>query len=66
MQTLIVIILILVLLTGTGYFGHRTNGVRGLIIALVIALMVLAVIGFVSDEIIVGPGVPPIIEGGNN
>lgn len=65
MQTLIIVILILVLLSGTGYLGHRTHGVRGLIIALVIALLVLAVIGFVSDEFAVGPGVAPIMEGPN-
>lgn len=62
MQTLIVIILVLVLLAGTGYFGHRTHGVRGLIFALVIALIVLAIIGFVSDEFAVGPGVAPIMQ----
>lgn len=65
MQTLIIIILILVLLAGTGFFGHRTGGVRGLIIALVIALLVLAVIGFVSDEFAVGPGVAPIMQAPN-
>ncbi|MBB3771781.1 MULTISPECIES: hypothetical protein [Ancylobacter] len=62
MQTLIIIILILVLLTATGYFGHRANGVRGVIIALVIALLVLAVVGFFSDEFAIGPGVAPIME----
>ncbi|MBS9478510.1 hypothetical protein [Ancylobacter radicis] len=62
MQTLIIVILILVLLAGSGFFGHRTGGVRGLIIALVIALLVLAVIGFVSDEFAVGPGVAPIMQ----
>lgn len=60
MQTLIVVILILLLLSLTGFFGHRAGGVRGLIVALVIALMILAVIGFVSDERAVGPGVAPI------
>ncbi|WGD32057.1 hypothetical protein AncyloWKF20_09650 [Ancylobacter sp. WKF20] len=65
MQTLIIVILILVLLAGTGFFGHRTGGVRGLIIALVIALLVLAVIGFVSDEFAVGPGVAPIMQAPN-
>jgi hypothetical protein len=65
MQTLIIVILILVLLAGTGFFGHRTGGVRGLIIALGIALLVLAVIGFVSDEFAVGPGVAPIMQGPN-
>lgn len=63
MQTLIIVILILVLLAGTGYFGHRTDGVRGIIVALAVALLILAVIGFVSDELAVGPGVPPIMQG---
>lgn len=62
MQTLIIVILILVLLAGTGFFGHRTGGVRGLILALVVALLVLAIIGFVSDEFAVGPGVAPIMQ----
>ncbi|QFR32980.1 hypothetical protein [Ancylobacter sp. TS-1] len=61
MQTLIVVILILLVLSITGFFGHRAGGVRGLIIGLVIALLVLAVIGFVSDERAVGPGVAPIM-----
>lgn len=65
MQTLIIVILILVLLAGTGYLGHRANGVRGIIVALAIALLILAVIGFVSDEFAVGPGVPPIMQGPN-
>lgn len=62
MQTLIIIILVLVLLVGTGFIGHRARGVRGLIIGLVIALVVLAVVGFISDEFAVGPGVAPIME----
>ena len=65
MQTLIIVILILVLLSATGYLGHHTNGVRGVIIALVIALLILAVVGFVSDEFAVGPGVAPIMQGPN-
>ncbi|MCK0209621.1 hypothetical protein MWN33_16435 [Starkeya koreensis] len=60
MQTLIVVILILVVLSITGFFGHRAGGVRGIIVALVIALLILAVVGFVSDEWAVGPGVAPI------
>jgi len=62
MQTLIVIILILVLLVGSGYFGHRADGVRGIIVGLAIALLILSVVGFVSDEVAVGPGVPPIMQ----
>ncbi len=65
MQTLIIVILVLILLVGGGFFGHRAGGVRGLIIALVIALLVLAVIGFISDEAAVGPGVAPIMQGPN-
>ncbi|QIB33981.1 hypothetical protein [Ancylobacter pratisalsi] len=61
MLTIIVLILIVVLLGG-GFYGHRAYGVRGLLVVLVIALLVLAVVGFVSDEIAVGPGVAPIMQ----
>lgn len=60
MLTILLLILVIVLLGG-GYYGHRSYGLRGLLGALVLALLVLAVIGFVSDERAVGPGVPPII-----
>ncbi|MCS0494780.1 hypothetical protein NVS89_06690 [Ancylobacter sp. MQZ15Z-1] len=61
MQTLLIVILILLLLGGGGFFGHRAYGMRGLLIVLVIMLLILAVIGFVSDEFAVGPGVAPIM-----
>lgn len=62
MLTIIILILIVVLLGGGGFYGHRAYGMRGLLVVLVIALLVLAVVGFVSDEIAVGPGVAPIMQ----
>lgn len=66
MLTIILIILIIVLLGG-GAYGYRRNGlqgngVRAILIALVLALIILAVVGFVRDEAAVGPGVPAIMD----
>ena len=57
MLTVILLILIIVLLGG-GAYGYRTHGMR----AVLLALIILAVIGFVRDEAAVGPGVPSIID----
>ncbi|CAA0097246.1 Uncharacterised protein [Starkeya nomas] len=62
MQTIILIILVLLLLIATGFISHRAYGVRGALAVLVVALIVLAIVGFISDEAAVGPGVPPIIQ----
>lgn len=61
MVTIIVLILVILLLGG-GFYGHRSYGLRGVLVVLVIALLVLAVFGFISDEIAVGPGVAPIMK----
>ncbi|SCW31215.1 hypothetical protein [Ancylobacter rudongensis] len=62
MQTIILVILILLLLIAIGVVGRRSTPVRLILVALVLALVVLAAIGFVRDEQAVGPGVAPIIE----
>lgn len=61
MLTVILLILIIVLLGG-GAYGYRTHGMRAVLLALVLVLIILAVIGFVRDEAAVGPGVPSIID----
>lgn len=65
MQTILILILILVLLGG-GFLGHRWRGPRGLfgglLAALVIAFIVLGLAGLISDEVVVGPGVPSIVD----
>lgn len=61
MLTILLLILVILLLGG-GYFGHRLYGPRGLITALLLALLVLLVIWMVRDEAAIGPGVPSIIS----
>lgn len=62
MQTIILVILILLLLMAAGVIGRRSARLRLVLLGLVLALLVLAVIGFVRDEQAVGPGVAPIIQ----
>ncbi|MPT22697.1 MAG: hypothetical protein E2577_06580 [Starkeya sp.] len=62
MQTLLIVILILVLLSAFGVFRARSARLRMVLIVLTIGLLILAVIGFVRDEQAVGPGVAPIIQ----
>ncbi|MBS7539583.1 hypothetical protein [Ancylobacter lacus] len=65
MQTVLILILILVLLGG-GFLGHRWRGPRGLfgglLAALVIVFVILGIVGLVRDEVVVGPGVPSIVD----
>lgn len=62
MQTLLIVILILVLLSAFGVLRARSARLRMVLIVLTIGLLILAVIGFVRDEQAVGPGVAPIIQ----
>ena len=62
MQTLLIVILILVVLSAFGVFRARSSRLRLVLIVLTIGLLILAVIGFVRDEQAVGPGVTPIIQ----
>lgn len=62
MQTLLIVILILVVLSAFGVLRARSARLRLVLIVLTIGLLILAVIGFVRDEQAVGPGVAPIIQ----
>lgn len=57
----IALLVVIVILLGGGWYGHRTYGSRGLIGAVILALLLLLIFWNVSDERAIGPGVPPII-----
>lgn len=58
----ILLLIVIVLLLGGGYYGHRAYGTRALIGVVILALLILMTFWVVSDEMAVGPGVPPIIQ----
>lgn len=58
----ILLLIVIVILLGGGWYGHRTYGARGLIGAVILALVLLLLFWTISDERAVGPGVPPIIQ----
>lgn len=60
MLTILLLIIIVALLAG-GYYGQRAYGARALIGVVILALLILMTFWVVSDQIAVGPGVPPII-----
>lgn len=62
MQTLLIVILILVVLSAFGVFRVHSARLRLVLIVLTIGLLILAIVGFMRDEQAVGPGVAPIIQ----